>query len=258
MNDKITIKTPDDIELLRKGGRLLAGILDQLEELAVPGNSSLDIDQMAVGLLAEAGLKPTTLGHHPEFALRPYPATTCVSTNSQVVHGIPNEVPMTFTEGDVVSIDLVIGYQNMILDSARSVGVGRLSEKSEKLLQVTRTALNAGIQVAKEGNRVNDIGRAIEKNIPKGFAIVRDFCGHGVGYELHEPPQVPNFYSREHSTILKAGMVLAIEPIIIAGDNPDVKIDKDGYTVLSVSGEVAAHMEHTVLITKNNPEVLTI
>ncbi|MAZ56741.1 type I methionyl aminopeptidase [bacterium] len=254
----ITLKTEEDIKILRTGGKLLASILNELEKLVVAGNTSLDVDDTAMELLEQNNLEPLTLGYQPTFAERPYPAAVCVSINDEIVHGIPNETPKEFVDGDVVSIDLVIGYKGMVLDSARTVGVGEIDNQASQLLDVTKKALQAGIKAAKPGNRIVDIGAAIEDSVPEGFAIVRDFCGHGVGYELHEEPQIPNFRTKGESVLIETGMVLAIEPMIIAGNDPDVVIDRDGYTALTASGQNSAHMEHTVLVTDKGPEILTI
>lgn len=254
----IKLKTPDEIQILRQGGHLMASLLNALEREVVVGNTTQDVDDAAMALIEAHGLEPMILGYQPRFAPRPYPAATCVSINDVVVHGIPNEDPVPFADGDVVSIDLVIGYEGMVLDAARTVGVGALDPAAAELLSVTKAALKAGIAAAKPGNRVKDIGAAIEAVVPEGFAIVRDFCGHGVGYALHEEPQIPNFATRGDSPELLPGMVLAIEPMIIIGDNPDVLIDRDGYTALTASGERAAHMEHTVLVTEKGPEILTV
>lgn len=255
----ITIKTEEDIVLLRKGGKILARILNELEKEVVVGASTLDVDDRAMELIEEYGVEPMILGYQPHFAPRPYPAATCVSINEVVVHGIPNEDPEIFVEGDVVSIDLVIGYEGLVLDSARTVGVGKLLPEDAKLLEVTKAALKAGIAAAKPGARVSAIGAAIEAVVPPGFAIVRDFCGHGVGYALHEEPQIPNYVTKgEASPIIRPGMVLAIEPMILVGDNPDVLVDSDGYTAFTASSETAAHMEHSVLITEKGPETLTV
>lgn len=253
----ITIKTDEDIKKLRRGGQLLGMILDELETLAVPGNTTLDIDDRAMELIEEHGLEPMTLGYQPRFAPRPYPAATCVSINDVVVHGIPNEHPQTFEEGDLVSIDLVIGYEGMVLDSARTVGVGAISDEARELLSVTETALKAAIEAAQPGNRVRAIGAAVEAVVPKGFGIVEALSGHGVGYELHEEPHVPNFVMKGESAELVPGMVLAIEPMITAGGKDVIFDTRDGYTVLTADGSLSAHMEHTVLITKKGPEVLT-
>ncbi len=254
----ITLKSDEDIKLLRKGGKILATILDELEKEAVPGNTTLDIDDRAMELIEEYGVQPMILGYAAHFAPRPYPAATCVSLNDVVVHGIPNEDPEEIQAGDVVSIDLVIGYQGIIVDSARTVIAGEGSAEDVELLEVTKAALKAGIKAAVPGAYINDIGKAIEAVVPKKFGIVTDFCGHGVGYELHEEPQIPNFSMKGESPMIEPGMVLAIEPMITAGKK-DVFIDSaDGYTVFTRDGSASAHMEHTVLITKKGPEVLTI
>jgi len=258
MTNAISIKTPTAIKRLRRGGALHAAVLDELEKEVVVGGTSLDVDDRALELLEQYELEPMTLGYQPEFAPRPYPAATCVSVNDVVVHGIPNEKPVTFAEGDVVSIDLVTAYQGMVLDAARTVGVGTLAPTDQKLIDVTKASLKAGLAAAKAGARVSDISRAVEQAIPAGFAIIEMFCGHGVGYELHEMPQIPNFCQPGPSPVLKPGMVLAIEPMIIMGDDPAIIIDSDGYTARSKSGQKSAHVEHTVLVTKRGPEVLTV
>lgn len=255
----ITIKTEEDIRLLREGGRLLGIILDELEKEVIPGATSLDVDDRATELLEEYDLEPMILGYQPTFAPRPYPAVTCVSVNEVVVHGIPNEEPITFKEGDVVSVDLVIGYKGMVLDSARTVIAGKGSERARELLSVTAKALSAGIDAARAGARVSAIGEAIEKVVPKGYGIVEELCGHGVGYALHEAPQVPNYVQRGNpGPMLRPGMVLAIEPMIVQGNKNVVFDDKDGYSVRSGDGNLTAHMEHTVLITEDGPEILTL
>ena len=254
----VTIKTEDDIKKLRQGGRLLSMILDELEKEVVPGSTTLDVDDRAMELLEEHGLEPMILGYQPTFALRPYPAATCVSVNDEVVHGIPNEEPKTFKDGDVVSIDLVIGYQNVVLDSCRTVICGKGSEEAKELIEVTKEALRCAIAAAKSGSRVSAIGAAVEKVVPEGYGIVEALCGHGVGYSLHEEPQVPNYTMKGYKgPVLKPGMVLAIEPRISRGDTEVYFDDEDGYTVRSVDGNIAAHMEHTVLITEKGPEILT-
>ena len=253
----ITIKTEADISNLRKGGVILARILDELEKEVVPGNTTLDVDDRAMELIEGYGVEPVTLGYQPNFAPRPYPAATCVSLNDVVVHGIPNEYPDTFADGDVVSIDLVIGYEGMVLDSARTVGCGSLSAESQELIDVTKRALNAAVKAAQPGNRVRDIGQAVVDAVPEGYGIVDAFCGHGVGYSVHEEPVVPNVPMRGESPLLEPGMVLAIEPMIIQGKKDVIFDERDGYTVLSADGNLAAHMEHTVLIGKKGPEVLT-
>lgn len=253
----ITIKTEEDIKILRRGGQILGMILDELEKVAVPGNTTLDVDDRAMELVAEYDVEPMLLGYQPGFAPRPYPAATCVSVNDVVVHGIPNEHPQTFVDGDMVSIDMAIGYEGMVLDSARTVGCGEMDDEAKELIAVTKKALEAGIAAAKSGNRVKAIGEAIEKVVPKEYGIVEALCGHGVGYEVHEEPMVPNYVMKGDSPELVPGMVIAIEPMIIKGDKEVLFDERDGYTVLSADGGLSAHMEHTVLITKKGPEVLT-
>lgn len=254
----ISIKTTEDIALLRAGGKVLATILDELEKQAVPGATSVDIDEYAQDLAKEYGVEPMLLGYQPEFSARPFPAATCVSVNNVLVHGIPNEDPRTFQEGDIVSIDMVISYQGMVVDSARTVGVGAISTEARELLDVTKKALHAGISAAVAGNRVKDIGIAIVKVVPKGFGIVEDLCGHGVGYAVHEPPNIPNFVMKGESPLLQSGMVLAIEPMLVAGSKKVLFDERDGYTVYTTNGALGSHMEHTVLVRDTSPEILTV
>lgn len=252
----ITLKTKEDIEILKEGGKILASILDELETLAIPGNTTLDIDDRAMELMEEYDVEPMTLGYHAEFAPRPYPAATCVSINDVLVHGIPNEEPIEIIEGDVVSIDVVIAYKGMVVDSARTVAVGKVSKEVSQLIHVTEKALAAGIKAAVVGNHISDIGKSIQAVVPKEYGLVETFCGHGVGYELHEDPIVPNFFIKGDSPKLEEGMVIAIEPMITLGSK-EVEVLSDGYTAVTADGSLAAHMEHTVAITKNGPLVLT-
>lgn len=254
----ITIKTEEEINILREGGRLLAMVLDELEKVVKPGATTLDVDDLAMELLEKHNLEPILLGYQPTFAPRPYPASTCVSLNDEVVHGIPNEEPRTFKDGDVVSIDLSVGYKGMALDSCRTVVCGEGSKEAKELVNVTRQAIDAAISVVKPGARVGDIGAAIEIVVPKGFGIVEELCGHGVGYSLHEEPQIPNYVIKgEQGPTLKTGMVLAIEPMIIKGNKAVEFDEEDGYTVRSKDGGLAAHIEHTVLVTEDGYEILT-
>lgn len=252
----ITLKTEEDIVLLREGGKILAAILDVLEKEVVVGATTLDIDDKAMELMEQYEVEPMTLGYHPDFAPRPYPAASCVSINDVVVHGIPNEDPETFAEGDVVSIDVVIAYEGMVVDSARTVIAGAGSDEARQLVHVTQKALDAGIKAAQAGKYIRDIGVAIEKVVPKQYGIIESFCGHGVGYDLHEEPQVPNFVTHEKGALLEPGMVIAIEPMITLGSK-EVMVLPDGYTAITEDGSLSAHVEHTVLITENGPEKLT-
>ncbi len=252
----ITLKTEEDIVSLREGGKILASILDELEKEVVVGATTLDVDDKAMELIEKYEVEPMTLGYHPDFAPRPYPAASCVSINDVVVHGIPNEKPETFSEGDVVSIDVVIAHKGMVVDSARTIIAGSGSDEARQLLHITQKALDAGIKAAQVGKYIRDIGVAIQKVVPEQFGIIESFCGHGVGYDLHEEPQVPNFVTSEKGALLEPGMVLAIEPMITLGSK-EVMVLPDGYTAVTEDGSLSAHMEHTVLITENGPEKLT-
>lgn len=254
----ITLKTEEDIKKLRKGGKIHAAIMDELLKEVKVGNTTLDIDDRAMELMAEYGAEPLLLGYQPSFAPRPYPAAVCVSLNDVVVHGIPNEHPHTFEDGDIVSVDFVIGYEGVVLDGTKTIGVGDISPEAKILLDVTSAALKAAVHAAQSGNYVKDIGRAVEAVVPESYSIVEALSGHGVGYEIHEEPMVPNFVMKGDSPELIPGMVLAIEPMIIHGSKEVVFDEKDGYTVFSEDGGLAAHMEHTVLITEKGPEILTI
>lgn len=252
----ITIKTKEDIAILREGGKILAMILDELEKEAVAGNTTLDIDDRAMELIEEYGVEPMILGYHAHFAPRPYPAATCVSINDVLVHGIPNEEPEEIMDGDIVSIDCVIAYKGMVVDSARTIGVGNVNYEARQLIHITQKALDAGIKAAQPGNHIRDIGVAIEKVVPKQYGIVETFCGHGVGYDLHEEPTIPNFVTKEQGPEILPGMVLAIEPMITLGSK-EIEVLEDGYTAVTADGSLAAHMEHTVLITEDGPVKLT-
>lgn len=253
----ITLKTDTDIEKLRAGGKILATILNELEKEAVVGNTTQDIDDRAMELIEEYGVEPMILGYHAHFAPRPYPAAICVSINDVLVHGIPNENPEVIEDGDVVSIDCVIAHEGMVVDSARTVGVGTVSKEARGLIHTTSVALAAGVKAARPGRPLSDIGAAIEKVVPKEYGLVETFCGHGVGYDLHEEPSVPNFYTKEaEGIILEPGMVLAIEPMITLGSK-DIEVLDDGYTAVTADGSLSAHMEHTVLITQEGPKILT-
>ncbi len=254
----ITLKTEEAIKKLRKGGKIHAAIMEELVAATVPGATTLDLDDLAMSLMEQYGVEPLILGYHAQFAPRAFPASICVSINDVVVHGIPNESPETIEEGDIVSIDLVIGYEGVVLDGAKTVGVGVIDPEERVLIEVTEAALKAAINAARPGNRVKDIGAAVEAVVPEGYGIVEALSGHGVGYELHEEPMVPNFVMKGESPLLEAGMVLAIEPMITDGGKDVVFDDKDGYTVYTADGSKSAHFEHTVLITDKGPEILTI
>ena len=254
----IKLKTAEEIERLRKAGNVLATILDVLESMVAPGITTEDLDDRAMELIEEYGAEPALLGYHPRFAPRPYPAAICTSVNDVVVHGIPNENAITLKEGDTVGIDVTIGVDGMLVDSARTVPVGKVAPEVQKLLDVTKEARAVGIKAARVGGHIGDIGAAIEEFVkPYGYGVVRELCGHGVGYAVHEEPNVPNYGTQDTGPEIEEGLVLAIEPMLTLGSGEVIFDEVDGYTVRTKGGEQSAHFEHTVVITKDGPEILT-
>lgn len=252
------IKTKEEIESLRKGGKILAKILRELAEASQPGVSTEDINDLALSLAEKYGAEPVLLGYHPEFADRPYPAALCTSVNNTVQHGVPRADEI-LKEGDIINLDMSIGYEGMIVDSGITVPVGKTDPVSEKLMKVTKEALALGIKQAKPGNHIGDIGHTVATYVrAQGFSIVEVLCGHGVGHAVHEEPQVPNFGKAGTGPKIQVGNVFAIEPIVNVGKK-DVWFDDDGdgYSVFTNDGSRSAHFEHTVAITEKGPEIMT-
>ncbi len=252
----IIIKTPQEIEILREGGKRLATVLHKVKDMVAPGISTQDLDDYAFKLIKEFGDEPAFLNYSPEGADFPFPASLCVSVNDEVVHGIPNKNKI-LKEGDIVSIDLGLKHKGLFTDMAMTVPVGIISPSSQKLLEVTEKALQIGINEAIEGNRVGDIGYAIESFVrPHKYGIVEVLSGHGVGKAIHEDPYIPNFGKKGTGAKLIKRMVVAIEPMLNNGTK-NVTIGKDGYTFKTADGKKSAHFEHTILITDDEPEILT-
>lgn len=253
----ISIKTPEEIELLRTSGKHLAEVLDEVEQAVKPGVTTNELDEIAEAAIRRLGDTPAFLDYRPQSAPMPFPASLCVAVNDTVVHGIPNVHNYTLKEGDIIGIDTGVIHEGMITDSGRTVPVGKIDEAAKKLLNITRESLMVGIKQAKPGNRVGDIGYAIEQFVrPHGYGIVDVLCGHGVGYRVHEEPNVPNFGRKGSGPELKPGMVIAIEPMINEGSK-DVIFEPDGYTVRTKDGKRSAHFEHTVVIGEDGPEIVT-
>lgn len=253
----INIKTKEEIETMKEGGKRHAFILSELRKVVAPGVSTEALEDKARELLAEGGDKGAFFGYTPRGSKRPYPAVLNVSINEEIVHGIPNENPRLLQEGDVVSIDLGVLHKGLITDSAITVAVGSVSEEDSKMLLHCEEALYRGIKAAKGGNRVGDISNAIESFIrPLGYGIPEGLAGHGVGYKVHEDPFVPNEGPANHGELLTPGMVLAIEPMITQGSSKIV-LAKDGYTYKTGDGSRSAHFEHTIVITEGDPIILT-
>jgi methionyl aminopeptidase len=252
----IVIKTKEEIDALRVGGKRLAKILKTVAKEVRPGISAYTLDQLAEKLIREGGDTPAFKNFKPDLHAKPFPYSLCVSVNGEVVHGMPTKDKI-LREGDIVSLDLGVRHKNLYTDHAVTVSVGSVSPEKKRLMKITQEALAIGIKKAKAGNRVGDIGNAIETYIkPFGYGIVRELAGHGVGREIHEDPYVQNYGRKGTGALLKEGMVIAIEPMITLG-NRAVKVLPDGYTVVTKDNSPAAHFEHTVLITKKGGEILT-
>ena len=245
----ITLKSPQEIEKMKKAGKVVGNTLDALRKVAKAGMTTLELDEIARDLINQEGAIASFKGYNG------YPAHACISVNDQVIHGIPGT--RVLLEGDIVSIDLgaiVEGYHG---DSAITFPIGKISEAAKTLLVVTEESLHAGIEAAIVGNHLGDISHAIESVVNRyRFGIVREFVGHGIGSSMHEEPQIPNYGPPRQGPLLKAGMTLAIEPMVNLG-SPEVKVLDDQWTVVTRDGKISAHFEHTVLVTEMGPEILT-
>ncbi len=239
---------------MRAGGKIHARILRMVSEKVVPGVSTAELDQYAEQLCHEFGCKPAFKGYQPDGQNYPYPATLCTSVNDEIVHGIPSD--RILEDGDIVALDLGIEYQHVFLDGASTVCVGNVSPEIQKFLDDTRESLMIGIRAARGGNTTGDIGNAIQVFADKKYGIVRGLAGHGVGRKIHEDPYVPNYGKPGTGTKLTPGMTIAIEPMLTLGD-PDTEILEDDYTFVTTDGSLAAHFEHTILITDTDAEILT-
>ena len=247
----VTIKSQREIELMRHAGKLLGQTLKQLEEAVRPGMSTWELNQIGEEIIRGYGCIPSFLNYNG------YPASICISLNDEVVHGIPRK-DYIIQEGDIVSMDAGLIYQGYHADAARTVGVGEITENARKLIEDTRQSFFEGIRQAKQGNHLYDISGAIGDYAESfGYGVVRDLVGHGIGKNLHEDPQIPNFRQRRRGLKLQAGMTLAIEPMVNEG-SPDVCWADDDWTVMTEDCSLSAHYENTVLITDGEPEILTL
>lgn len=258
----ITIKSKEEVEKLIEGGKRLAHIISELSKFVAPGVSTQIFEDRTREILKETGDRASFLGYTPAGARRPYPASVCISINDEIVHGIPNENPKILKEGDLITIDMGLVHQGMYVDSAVTLGVGSVSEEAKLLMRANKEALQAGIDKCLSGVHTGDIASAIEAVARKyKFNLAEDLCGHGVGYEVHEDPFIPNYGDAGKGEVLRPGMVIAIEPMLILEQTPSglskIKLDKDGYTYKTKSGAVSAHFEHTVVITEGSPLVVT-
>ncbi|MEK7106540.1 MAG: type I methionyl aminopeptidase [Patescibacteria group bacterium] len=252
----VIIKTKEEIEILREGGHRLASILAKVATKVAPGISTAELDKYAHDLIVEGGDEPAFLNYKPEGQAKAYPASLCTSVNNEVVHGIPSKSKI-LKEGDIISIDLGLKHKGMFTDHAITVPVGKINKASQELLGITHESLLVGIEEAKGGNTVGDIGHAIEKFVARKYGIVRELSGHGVGKKIHEDPYIPNYGKKGKGQKLIPGMVVAIEPMLNIG-KADIVTLSDGYTIKTADGSRSAHFEHTVLITEGEAEILTI
>jgi len=245
----VILKSAEEIEKLRKSNYIVAEVLEGLRELIKPGISTRELDVYAEEMVRERGAVPAFKGYMG------YPASLCTSVNAEVVHGIPSD--RVLKEADIVSMDFGALYRGYYGDSAITVPVGKVSSVAVKLMKITNEALYKGINEAKAGNRLGDISAVVQNHVEDaGFSVVRDFVGHGIGRNLHEDPQIPNYGLRGRGIELKNGMVFAIEPMVNEGTFK-VKVLKDGWTVVTSDGKLSAHFEHTVAITENGPVILS-
>ena len=248
-------KSDEEIDLLRESGKRLARVLQLVGGEIKPGVTTKYLDEVAERLIRETGDMPPFLNYTPHGARKPFPASLCVSVNDEIVHGIPG--PRVIMDGDIVTIDLGLAHKGMITDAALTFPVGNVPEKVLTLIKETEHSLNEGIKAMRVGGRIGDIGAAIERVAhAHKYGIIRELGGHGVGHAVHEEPYVPNYGTKGTGPLLKAGMVLALEPMFTLGKE-DIVILPDGYTIVTEDGSLSAHFEHTVAITADGIEVLT-
>ncbi len=250
MAGTVELKRPDEVERMREAGRIVCEILDALEAMVAPGVTTWELDQEAERLIHANRARPAFKGYMG------FPACLCASVNEEVVHGIPSK-KRVLREGDLMKIDFGVVKDGFFGDSARTVRVGKVSKEADSLLRATRAALQAAIEVMVPGNRLGDIGAAVQGVVePRGFSVVREFTGHGIGRRLHEAPQVPNYGRAGTGMTLRAGMVLAVEPMVNAGTE-GVEVLEDDWTAVTLDRRLSAHFEHTIHVSENGPEILT-
>lgn len=254
-----SVKKSEEIEIIRKGGKILSQILDTLLEKSVAGVKTIDLDKQAEKMIIEAGGVPSFKNYKGRPEETPFPCTICASVNNELVHTPASEYKLK--DGDIFTIDIGMRYPvegGFYTDMARTKAIGKISPLARKLIKTTKESLDKGIAVAKVGNSISDISKAVQAHAEEaGFGVVRDLVGHGVGYEVHEDPRVPNYFHPKHNDVkLEEGMVLAIEPMLNVGD-PAIKTGDDGWAILAADGGLCAHFENTVVVRKDGAEILT-
>jgi len=255
---RLVLKSPAEIAIMHEANLIVRRIIGALKDLIRPGMTTAEIDAFAERRITEAGAKPAFKGYPHRGDGHDFPGTVCTSVNDEVVHGVPSE-SVVLEEGDIVSVDLGVLHKGYYGDSAETFAVGKISDEAAKLLRVTRESLDLGVRQTRVGNRVSDIGHAVQQHVEEnGFSVVREFVGHGIGAQLHEDPQVPNFGQPGRRERLLSGMVLAIEPMVNAGSHEVMLCAKDGWTARTRDGGLSAHFELSVAITEDGPSVLGI
>ncbi len=250
----IHIKSERDLTKMRQAGRVVAEVLARIGERVAPGVTTAELDALAAEIIRGYGAVPSFLGY-PPGGPHPFPATICASVNEELVHGIPG--PRVLQEGDIVSVDVGAIYEGYHGDAAMTFPVGKISAEKQKLLEVTEGALYAGIAEAQAGRRSGDISAAIQEYVEaRGLQVVREYTGHGIGRQMHEEPQVPNYGQRGHGVLLRSGMTIALEPMVLSADHR-VRVLDDHWTVVSVDGQANAHFEHTIVVRDGEAEILT-
>lgn len=252
----IILKSLQELARMREAGRIVAEVLAALKEKVRPGATTMELDALAEEIITKRGAIPSFKGYpNPKLGLRNFPASICASINEELVHGIPG--PRVLKEGDIISIDVGAIYRGYHGDAAVTLGVGEISSEARRLIEVTAACLWEGIARARAGNRTGDVSLAIQNCAEsRGYSVVREYTSHGIGREMHEAPQIPNFGQPGHGPLLKRGMTFALEPMVNAGDSRTRVLD-DEWTVVTWDGELSAHFEHTVAITEEEPEILT-
>jgi methionyl aminopeptidase len=250
----IIVKSKKEIDIMRKGGKILSGIMDEIGLAVAPGISTYEVDQLARKLVFSNGGTPIFEGYGD--SKNPYPAAICASLNDEVVHGIPLK-ERTLKEGDIIKIDIGMKLEGMITDMARTLPVGKVSPDAWNITRATKASLDVGIATIRDGSKMSEYSKAVEGYLrSRGFVPVRDLVGHGVGRDLHEDPQIPNYFSGWKDVVFKEGMTLALEPMVNAGTHKIV-LKPDGWTYLTADGKLSAHFEDTVVVRKGGCEILT-
>lgn len=252
----VTIKTKEEIKLLEQGGRILADVLKEVSELVKIGISTGFLNKKAKEMILARGAEPSFEGYQPSFSNKPYPAAVCASLNNVVVHGLPDD-GIILKEGDILKLDIGVKYKNLFTDAALTIGIGKMTDEKIKLINATKRALELAINEVKPGNHTGDIGFAIENCFKKeSLSVIKDLVGHGVGYAVHEEPNICNFGKKGEGIILKPGMVLAIEPMASLGGG-EIRESESGFGFETIDGSLTAHFEHTVAVTDDGNFILT-